>query len=125
MLVEKKIMDKVIKNAGMTKSGKMIELYNMGLELNEIFEELNKGGVTVSVKNFVYNVVSEYCRLNDVELRVKKKSSVAKTEIIQLLLAGKSVVEISKELKIYSNRIYKIRKELELSGKLKFEQKEI
>ena len=118
MLVEKKLMDKVIKDASLTKSTKMIKLYEMGLELNEIFEELNKGGVTVSVKNFVYNVISEYCRLNDVELRVKKKSSVGKVEIIKLLLEGKSVVEISKELKIYSNRIYKIRKELELSGKL-------
>ena len=118
MLAEKKLMDKVIKDSGLSKSAKMIKLYDMGLELNEIFEELNKGGVSVSVKNFVYNVISEYCRLNDVELRVKKKSSVGKDQIITLLLEGKSVVEISKELKIYSNRIYKIRKELELKGKL-------
>lgn len=118
MLAEKKVMDKVIKDSGLSKSNKMIKLYDMGLELNEIFEELNKGGVSVSVKNFVYNVISEYCRLNDVELRVKKKSSVGKAEIVKLLLEGKSVVDISKELKIYSNRIYKIRKELELSGKM-------
>lgn len=118
MLVEKKVMDKIIGDKNLSKSKKMIGLYDLGLELNEIFEVMNKGGVKVSVKNFVYNVISEYCRMNDVELRVKKKSGVGKEEIIKLLLEGKSVVEISKELKIYSNRIYKIRKELELSGKL-------
>jgi transposase len=90
----------------------MVLLYEGGLELKEIKEQM---GVS---SNFVYNVISEYCRMNDVELRVVKKvkSGVGKDEIEKLLLEGKEVVEISGMLKVRSNYIYKIRKELRTQG---------
>lgn len=120
--MDKKLMseiDVICGNKVSSKSSKMIDLYNLGLELSEIFEVMNEKGVFVSRSNFVYNVVSEYCRLNDVELRVKKKSGVKKEEIEKLLLEGNCVIDVCKILKIKSNRVYKIRKEMEVKGLLK------
>ena len=85
--MDKKLMseiDVICGNKVSSKSSKMIDLYNLGLDLSEIFEVMNEKGVFVSRSNFIYNVVSEYCRLNDVELRVKKKSGVKKEEIEKL-----------------------------------------
>jgi transposase len=106
---------KIVGNEGLSKSKKMVLLYEGGLELKEIKEHM---GVS---SNFVYNVISEYCRMNDVELRVVKKvkSGVGKEEIEKLLLEGKEVVEISGMLKVRSNYIYKVRKELRDAGKMK------
>lgn len=120
--MDKKLLNKIgviCENKVSSKSSKMIELYDLGLELSEIFEVMNERGVYVSRSNFVYNVISEYCRLNDVELRVKKKSGVKKEEIEKLLLEGNCVIEVCKMLKIKSNRVYKIRKEMEVKGLMK------
>lgn len=108
-------MLKVLENGKLSKSDKMKALYNGGIEIKEIAE-------LMEVRyNFVYNVISEYCRMEDVELRVKKKakSGVGKEEIEKLLLKGLSVIEVCEELKIRSNYVYKIRKGLKESGKIK------
>ena len=97
----KKVMDQEI-----SKSQKMIQLYNGGLEVKEI---ANVMGVRY---NFVYNVVSNYCRMNDIQMRVVKKEN-KKATIIQLIEAGKSNVEISAETKCCYNYVFSVRKAYE------------
>lgn len=100
---------KKVLGSELSKSKKMIELYNGGLEIKEIAELMG------TRYNFVYNVVSNMCRINNVELRtVKKGSGESKKDlIIKMLNEGKECTEISRELKSNINYIYKIRKEIE------------
>ena len=86
-------MQKVIAAEG-SKSSKMIQLYNEGCEIGEIAKAM---GVRY---NFVYNVVSNDCRK-------------AGTEIRELIEAGKTNTEISKELAKNYNYVFKVRKEYE------------
>ena len=96
----------IINNAA-SKSKAMIELYNDGLEIKQIAEVMNVR------YNFVYNVISNFCRMNDVELRTNKTSeSSKKAQIEQLFKDGKSNTEIAKELKTNYNYVYKITKQL-------------
>ena len=96
----------IINNAA-SKSKAMIELYNEGLEIKEI-------ATAMDVRyNFVYNVISNFCRMNDVELRTNKTSSSSKKVMIEeLFKQGKSNTEIAKELKTNYNYVYKITKAL-------------
>ena len=96
----------IINNAA-SKSKAMIELYNEGLEIKEI-------ATAMDVRyNFVYNVISNFCRMNDVELRTNKNKENSKKVLIeQLFKEGKSNTEIAKELKTNYNYVYKITKEL-------------
>lgn len=113
--MKKELVDKIVADVKRSKSDRFIELYNGGLEIKEISELFDVR------YNHVYNVVSEYCRMEDVELRVKKKakSGVGKEQIVSLLLSGMSVVDVCAELKIRTNYVYKIKKELKDSGQLK------
>lgn len=90
-----------------SKSSKMIDLYNKGMEIKDIAAKLGER------YQFVYNVVSNYCRVNDVELRTVKRTGGKKEQVIALLKAGKACTEISRELKTNINYVYKIRKEVE------------
>lgn len=102
----KNAMKKVIEGAA-SKSKAMIELYNAGCEIKEIAEAMQVR------YNFVYNVVSNYCRMNEVELRTNKENGNSKkAQIEELFAQGKSNTEIAKELKTNYNYVYKITKEL-------------
>ena len=102
----KNAMNKVIEGA-VSKSKAMVELYNAGCEIKEIAEAMQVR------YNFVYNVVSNYCRMNDVELRTNKENGNSKKAMIaKLFKEGKSNTEIAKELKTNYNYVYKITKEL-------------
>ncbi len=101
-------MNKVVK--GFTKKSEgMKALYVAGCEIKEIAEFY---GVRY---NFVYNVVSNYCRMNDVELRTNHRNTgnFKKDEIIARLKNGEACVKISADLKTNINYVYKLRKELE------------
>ena len=89
-----------------SKSKKMIALYNGGMEIKEI-------ATLMEVRyNFVYNVISNMCRMNDVELRTNKgNGNSKKVIIIEMMKEGKSNTEIAKELKTNYNYVYKITKE--------------
>ena len=100
----KKEIEKILKAEG-SKSSKMKELYNGGMEIKEIAEVL---GVRY---NFVYNVISNECRVNDIELRTNKNRGGKKDMIIALYKEGKSNAEISKELKTNYQYVYKVVKE--------------
>lgn len=101
----KKTIETILTGAD-SKSKKMVALYNGGLEIKEI-------ATLMSVRyNFVYNVVSNMCRMNDVELRTNKDSGNSKKAlIITMFNEGKSNTEIAKELKTNYNYVYKITKE--------------
>ena len=90
-----------------SKSKKMIALYNGGMDIKEI-------ATLMEVRyNFVYNVISNMCRMNDVELRTNKGNGNSKKAIIiEMMKEGKSNTEIAKELKTNYNYVYKITKAL-------------
>ena len=96
----------IINNAA-SKSKAMIELYNGGLEIKEIANAMNVR------YNFVYNVISNHCRMNEIELRTNKTNENSKKVMIEeLFKQGKSNTEIAKELKTNYNYVYKITKAL-------------
>lgn len=98
---------KKILSGDTSKSKKMVELYNGGLEIKQIAELMNVR------YNFVYNVVSNYCRMNEVELRTNKDNSNSKkVQIEKLFREGKTNTEIAAELKTNYNYVYKITKSL-------------
>ena len=99
-------IQKIINN-GTSKSKTMVELYNQGLEIKEISKIMDVR------YNFVYNVISNYCRMNEIELRTNKTNENSKKVMIEKLFKkGKTNVEISKELKTNYNYVYKITKQL-------------
>lgn len=98
---------KTILASEVSKSKKMVAMYNEGMEIKEIAN-------LMEVRyNFVYNVISNHCRMNDVELRTNKDNGNSKKAlIIAMFQEGKSNTEIAKELKTNYNYVYKITKEL-------------
>lgn len=86
-----------------SKSAKMKELFLGGLDIKTIAELM---GVRY---NFVFNVVSNMIRTEDLEEKVVKETKDNKrNEIVRLLKEGKSNVEISKELKCNYNYVWKV-----------------
>ena len=99
-------IQKIISNAT-SKSKAMIELYNGGLEIKEIANAMQVR------YNFVYNVISNHCRMNEIELRTNKTNENSKKVMIEKLFKeGKTNIEISKELKTNYNYVYKVTKAL-------------
>lgn len=103
--MEKTAIKKIVEQE-ISKSQKMIQLYNGGLEVKEV------AAIMGTRYNFVYNVVSNYCRMNDVQMRVVEKEN-KKATIIALIEAGKSNVEISSETKCCYNYVFGVRKAYE------------
>jgi len=103
--MEKTAIKKIV-NQDISKSQKMIQLYNGGLEVKEV------AAIMGTRYNFVYNVVSNYCRMNDVQMRVVKREN-KKATIIELIKAGKTNVEISAEIKCCYNYVFNTRKAYE------------
>ena len=100
-------INKLLNDTTLSKSKKFITLYNEGLEIKEIASLFNVR------YNFVYNVVSNYCRMNDIELRTNQVNGSSKKVMIEeLFKQGKSNTEIAKELKTNYNYVYKITKQL-------------
>ncbi len=109
--ISEKAIKEVLK-AEISKSKKMLQLFEGGLEVKEISELM---GVRY---NFAYNVISNYINMNDIEVVYEKKQN-KKDIIVQLLAEGKSVKDISKELKLNMNYIYKVAKEIKEEQKAK------
>ena len=60
--------------------------------------------------NFAYNVISNYCNIEDIEVEATHAIS-KKDQVIALFQAGRSNKEIAKELKTNYNYVCKILKE--------------
>lgn len=89
-----------------SKSAKMRELFDLGLDIKEIAE------LTQVRYNFVYNVISNYVNINDIAVE-KTETTGKKDQILALFLDGKKKVEISKLLKTNYNYVFKVVKEFE------------
>lgn len=92
-------ISKVVQNEGTSKSAKMKELFDMGIEVKEI------ASIMAVRYNFVYNVVSNYCAMNGIKTETTKKAG-KKDEIIRLHQEGKTNKEISVELKTNYNYVF-------------------
>lgn len=103
--MEKNAIKKIVEQ-DISKSQKMIQLYNGGLEIKEV------AAIMGTRYNFVYNVVSNYCRMNDLEMRTVEREN-KKATIIAMIEAGKSNVEISAETKCCYNYVFNTRKTYE------------
>jgi len=100
-------INKTLNDEKLSKSTKMKNLFELGMEVREIAN-------LMQVRyNFVYNVVSNYARINDIETSSVERNS-RKNEIIELFNQGKTNVEISKELKVNYNYVFKVLKEHKL-----------
>ncbi|MNV11601.1 hypothetical protein D3C71_1021710 [compost metagenome] len=109
----KKVTDKMIatitSNETTSKSAKMKELFDIGLDIKEI-------AVIMNVRyNFVYNVVSNYVNMNKIET-VAKEKNVKKDEIIAMHLKGKTNKEISIELTTNYNYVHNVLKQYKLQN---------
>lgn len=102
---EKKVQE-VVTAEGKNKSAKIKELFDMGCEVKDIAERL-------SIRyNFAYNVISNYVIVNDIEVS-KAVRETKKDTVFQLFDAGKTLGEVSKELKMNYNYVWKLKKEWE------------
>lgn len=108
MNVEKKVSKKEIElvlNEEISKSKKIIKLFELGIDVKEI-------SILMNIRyNFSYNVISNYVRMNDINV-IKEEKDNKKQEIIKLYREGKSNIEICNELKCNYNYVWKICNEL-------------
>lgn len=88
-----------------SKSAKVRELFDGGLEIKEI-------AIALDIRyNFAFNVLQNYININDIAVEKSVRSS-KRDEIIVLLQSGMSLADISKQTKTNYNYIWKINKEL-------------
>lgn len=99
-----KAIELVMVADGVSKSGKMKQLFDLGVEVKDIAKLL---GVRY---NFVYNVVSNYCIVNEVKVETVKQAS-KKDDAFGLFDEGKTVKEVAITLKTNYQYIYKLHKE--------------
>ena len=90
-----------------SKSSKMKQLFQLGLEVKEI-------ATMMEVRyNFVYNVISNQIIVEGLEVETNKSES-KKDLVRELFTQGKSTKEIAIELKTNYNYIYKLVKEIKV-----------
>lgn len=94
---------KGIMSQEVSKSQKMKELFDLGFDVKTI-------AAIMEVRyNFVYNVISNYCNMEGIEV-VRNKKAGKKEAIIEMYLQGKSNKEISIDLKTNYNYVYNVLK---------------
>jgi hypothetical protein len=94
----------IVENESMSKSGKMKELFRLGLEVKDI-------AVMLGVRyNFVYNVVSNMIIVEGIKVEQTRKAS-KKDKVWELFDQGKTVKEVAVELKTNYQYVYKLHKE--------------
>lgn len=104
---EKKVTDKqintIVSNETTSKSAKMKELFDLGIDVKTIANIMNVR------YNFVYNVISNYANMNDIKLVTVEKTG-KKEMIIDLFLQGRTNKEIAIELKTNYNYVHNVLK---------------
>ena len=111
-VVEKINAKTVSKGAGIR------ELFAGGMEVKEI------AAVTGIRYNHVYNVVKNEVLVHDLQVEMSGRSSEnsKKAQIVKLLEEGKSITEISKELKCLYNYVWQVAKGSGYTGKQQQEE---
>ena len=82
-----------------TKSAKMTQLFELGIEIKEIATLMNVR------YNFVYNVIQNYTIKNGIEITNEEKVS-KKSIIKEMAASGKTKIEIAKLLKVDYNYVW-------------------
>lgn len=100
----KEQIEAVVNNEGLTKSGKIKELFLLGLEVKEI------SIATGIVYNMCYNVVTNYVLTNGLEV-VKEKKESKKDAIFAMFTEGMTNMQVAKETQTNYNYVCKLRKE--------------
>lgn len=106
-LVNKKGIESIV-SSDISKSAKMKLLFDGGIEIKEI------ASIMLVRYNFVYNVISNYVNMNEIELEVVSKDS-KKEKIIELYLDNKSNKDIAISLKTNYNYVFNVIKNYKLS----------
>lgn len=109
--VSQKKVDQIL-TGETSKSQKMKDLFELGMEIKEISQLM---GVRY---NFVYNVISNYVNMNGIAVESTAKAG-KKEQIIELYQQGKSNKEISIELKTNYNYVFNVLKEYKNSNEQK------
>lgn len=101
--VTKKAIEEVL-SSEVSKSSKMKQLFDLGLEIKDI-------ATMMTVRyNFVYNVISNYVNMNGILTETQKKEG-KKDGIIELYKQGRTNKEISIELKTNYNYVFNVVKQ--------------
>jgi transposase len=108
----------VIMTQEASKSNKMKQLFDLGLDVKEIAQIMDVR------YNFVYNVVSNYVNVDDIPVSHTQAES-KKDQIIEMFEEGKSNKEIAKALKLNYNYIYKVVREYGEQQANSFRQKAV
>jgi len=87
-----------------SKSAKVKTLFEQGFDVKEISDMV---GIRY---NFAYNVIRNHIVVNDVEVVTDKKET-KKDSVYKLFDDGKTLAEVSKELKMNYNYVWKLHKE--------------
>lgn len=103
-VLTKKQVTTLLNDESISKSQKIISLFNSGNSIKEISNILNIR------YNFAYNVVSNFITVNSISV-VKETKVNKKSLIIELFNQGKSNKEISIELKTNYNYVFNTLKE--------------
>ena len=96
-----------IKELEVSKSQKMKELFELGLEIKEVASLMG------TRYQFAYNVISNWVNMNGIEVMEEERVS-KKGEIIKQYLDGKSNKEISIDQKVNYNYVFKVLKEYKM-----------
>jgi len=108
--LNKEDVAKIIGDDKLSKSEKIRQLFNAGYETGQIAKALN-----ISY-NFVYNVLMNYIVTNGIEV-VKTKRQTKKDAILEELKKGKSLIEVSRSLRVNYNQVWKIAHDNGLTNK--------
>lgn len=98
-----------IKSSEISKSAKIKEMFGLGLGIKEI------ASIMEIRYQFAYNVITNYINMNSIEVLIEERES-KKDIIITQYLAGKTNKEISIDLKVNYNYVFKILKEYKLAN---------
>ena len=103
--VSQKKVSEILNNETLSKSSKMKQLFELGYSVKEISNMLNVR------YNFVYNVISNYVNVNQIETIKEVNKQSKKDLIVELFKQGKTRKEISIELKTNYNYVFNVIKE--------------
>lgn len=96
----------ILENQAISKSKKMVALFDLGLETKEISDIMTTFEGKLVRYNFVYNVLSNHCAVNGVQIEKSPERTGKKDLILEMFLAGKSNKEISIDLKTNYNYVF-------------------
>lgn len=105
--LEKEVAN-IISNEEVSKSSKIKDLFLLGLTIKDISKKLDIR------YQFVYNVVTNFVNTSGIEVVTEERTS-KKGTIIELYLQGRTNKEISIELKVNYNYVFKVLKDYKLS----------